>query len=200
MKRLREETGSTLVELLVASAIGLGVVLAAVQLLAMHAGLALRVQADLGATSGAAWALRAALSDVKRAGADPSRRGVVALKEGGSDRMTTQRDLDGDGTVDPRSEESVALAWADRNGGQVARRVGAQSMAIASGVPRGGLRLRYFDERGREVLAGAGLDATDRARVKRVEVEISVANQIGTVVGHASVEGAASVRVREGRP
>lgn len=200
MKRLCHEKGSTLVELLVASAIGLGVVLAGVQLLKTHAALALRVQAELDAASGAAWALRAALSDVKRSGADPGRSGIAPLSEGRSDRMTLQGDLDGDGAVDSKSEESVAFLWSDRNGGQVARRVGAQSMGIASHVPRGGLRLQYFDARGREIVADAGLDATDRERVKRVGVQISVANQMGAVAGHASFEGAASVRVREGRP
>ncbi len=194
------ERGSTLVELLVASALGLGIVLAAVQMLKTHALLALQVQADLGASGGAAWALRAALRDVKRAGADPLQRNIAALAEAGPDRLTTLRDVDADGVVDSRSEETVGLSWSDAQGGSVLRRVGEQSMAIVSQVLRGGLRLRYYDAAGREILSPGGLGEADRRRVRRVEVDVEVREAVGTVSGRASLSSAASVRVREGQP
>lgn len=192
------EDGTTLVELLVASALGLVVVLTGVQLLRTHAALALQVQAELGASSGAAWALRTALRDVKRAGADPLQRGIEALTTAHPDALALSRDADADGVIDTRSEESVGLAWTDRRGGRLSRRVGAQSMAIVAEVPDGGLRLRYFDEQGRELVAAGGLDEADRARVRRVEVDLEVVERFGNVSGRARLAGGASVRVREG--
>ena len=192
------QVGSTLVELLVASALGLVVVLAGVQLLKTHAALALQVQADLGASSGAAWALRAALRDVKRAGADPLQRGLDAVAMARSDAVSVHRDADADGVIDPRSEETVGYLWNRRAGGRVSRRVGTQSMTIVSQVPEGGLRLRYFDGEGRELPATADLDDAERARVRRVEVDLEVVERLGDVAARASLSGAASVRVREG--
>lgn len=197
---MRGQRGNTIVELLVATTIGLGVVLAAVQLLKTHAAIALQVQADLDANSVAAWALRSALRDVKRAGADPQRRNIEALVEATPERFATLQDLDGDGAVEPGSEESVGVAWNGRDGGRLVRRVGAQSMSVLSGVPAGGLRLLYFDERGREIPAMAGLTESERRRVRRVEVALDVLGELGTVASRAGVRGAASVRVREGRP
>src|SRR6185369_15080161 len=65
---LETERGSSPVELLIASTLGMLVVAAAVSLLRAHAGLALDVQAALGASGGAGWALRTALRDVQLAG------------------------------------------------------------------------------------------------------------------------------------
>lgn len=200
MSRLGCQRGSTLVELLVASVVGLGVVLAAVQMLQMHAALALRERADLGASSGAAWALRAALRDVNRSGADPEQIGLEALSRATTESMTIQRDLDADGAVTLRSEEVAGVDWTPRDGGKVQRRVGAQSMAIVSGVPEGGLRLRYYDDEGRELGVAGELSATERARARRVGVAVEVVDRVGTTVGRARYEGMASIRVREGRP
>jgi len=194
------ERGSTLVEFLVAIALGLVVVGGGVQLLRTYAAMALQVQADLGATSGAGWALRTALRDVKRAGADPLRSGVAALGAASPHAITLQRDDDADGAIDPNSQESVGLRWSDGQGGRVSRSVGSQSMAIVAGVPRGGLRLRYFDGEGREIPATGGLGVTALDRVRRVEVAIDVTERMGTVSGKASLTSAASVRVREGAP
>ncbi|MDG2303694.1 MAG: hypothetical protein P8R42_03395 [Candidatus Binatia bacterium] len=185
-------------ELLVASALGLVVILAGIQLLRTHAALALQVQADLGASSGAVWALRTALRDVKRAGADPLQRGLPAVATAHPSAFALTRDADSDGAIDVRSEESVGFAWSGRQGGRVARRVGAQSMAVVAEVPEGGLRLRYFDGRGRELSATGGLGDADRARVRRVEVDLEVVERIGHVSGRVLLSGGASVRVREG--
>ncbi len=200
VRRASSEAGTTIVELLIASLVGLGVVAAAVQLLRTHADVALRTQAALGASSGAAWALRVALEDVKRAGADPAGRDLEAVAAAGSTWIATLRDLDGDGRIDDRSAESVGVAWSERGTGSVARRVGAQSMAIVSRVPRGGLRLRYYDADGRELAIGGGLDRVARRRIRRVEMEVDVRQTVGTIEGRASYAGGASVRVREGRP
>lgn len=200
VRRARCEAGTTIVELLVASLVGLGVVAAAVQLLRTHAHVALRTQAALGASSGAAWALRVALEDVKRAGADPAERDLEAVAGAASTWIATLRDLDGDGRIDDRSAESVGVAWSESGAGSVARRVGAQSMAIVSRVPRGGLRLRYYDADGRELAIGGGLGREARGRIRRVEMEVDVRQTVGTIEGRASYAGGASVRVREGRP
>jgi len=196
---LRGQTGTTIVELLVVSALGLLVVLAGVQLLKTHAALALQVQADVGASGDAAWALRTTLHDIRHAGADPLRRGIAAFAMARPDVVITQRDLDGDGLVDPRSEERVEVGWTDAGGGRLTRRVGAQAMAVVSGVSVGGFRLRYYDGDGVELVASGGLRKEDRARIRRVEIDLEVVERIGTVTGLASLAGSASVRVREGR-
>lgn len=193
------EAGATLVELLVATTLGLVVVLAGVQLLKTHAALALQVQADLAASSGAVWALRSAARDVRRAGADPRGRGFEAFEDAASAAMKVGADTDGDGFLDPNSEETVGLAWSGRGGGRVVRRVGRQSMGIVSGVPEGGFRLRYYDGDGRELEAAAGLGVEERRRVRRVALEIEVHERRGALTGVASLASSASVRVREGR-
>lgn len=185
-------------ELLVATTLGLGVVLAAVQLLKTHAAVALRVQADLDGMSEVAWALRTALRDVRRAGADPRRSDLEALVDAGVDRLAMRQDLDGDGAVESRSRESVAFAWSARNGGCLVRRVGAQSMSVLSRVPAGGLRFRYFDARGHSIPADAGLDADQRRRVRRVEIELDAVRRLGQISSPVFMGGTASVRVREG--
>ncbi len=196
----RSESGVTIVELIVASVVGMGVVLAAVQLLRVHAHLALDSQAALGASSGAAWALRATLEDVKRSGVDPTGSGIEALSGTRPTWIETRRDLDGDGRIDDRSAEVVGLGWSARGDGSVARRVGAQSMSIVSRVPPGGLRLRYYDVDGREIDVSGGVDREARARIRRVEMELDVEHSLGQVAGRASYAGGASVRVREGGP
>ena len=192
---VRGERGTSLVELLVASGIGLGVVLAAVHLLALHARLALQVQADLTAVSGAAWALGRILDETREAGADPSDRGVSALESASPTRVVLLRDQDGNGRIDPRSAESTAFSWSERGGGRVSQRVGRQSMPLADGVRRGDFRLRYFDGRGREVAPGAPLSAVDRQRVRRVEAELGVEETLGTRAGEARLRGAVALRM-----
>lgn len=194
---MRGERGSTLVELLVASGIGLGVVLAAVQLLALHARLALQVQADLTAASGAGWALGRILDETRDAGADPSGRGVSALESAAPDHLSILRDQDGNGRIDARSAETTAFSWSERGGGRVSHRVGRQSMPLAAGVRRGGFRLRYFDRRGREVAPGMRLSAEDRQRVRRVEAEVGVEETLGTRAGEARLRGAVALRMRQ---
>jgi hypothetical protein len=192
------ERGSSPVELLIASTVGMLAVAAAVSLLRTHAALALDVQTALGATGGASWALRVVLPDVRLAGGDPQRRSLPAVAAGGRESVVLLRDRDGDGHADPDSEETVRLAWSASSDGRLVRQVGAQPMAVAGTVPRGGLRLRYFDELGDEIDAEAARDDATRERIRRIAVELAVVERLGAVSSAARLTSAASLRLREG--
>jgi hypothetical protein len=194
----KHERGSSPVELLIASTVGMLAVAAAVSLLRTHAALALDVQTALGAVGGASWALRVVLPDVRHAGGDPQRRGFPAVASGGRESVVLLRDRDGDGSVDPDSEETVRLAWSASSEGRLVRRIGAQSMAVAGAVPYGGLRFRYFDELGEEIDAEAPLDDATRERIRRIAVELDVVERLGLLSSTARLTSAASLRLREG--
>ena len=191
------QKGSSIVELLLASTLGMLVVLAAVEILRVHAALALQVQAELTASTTATWALRTALRDIRTAGADPRQGGVTALAEASRDSMTLLSDRNGDGFVDDRSHEAISIRWSERRGGGISRRVGLQSMVLASRVSRDAFRLRYFDREGREVSPDRPLDSALLGQVRLVRVEIGVEESLGRFRGSASRMGAAAIRLRE---
>ncbi|MFM8409795.1 MAG: hypothetical protein ACKOCT_05910, partial [Alphaproteobacteria bacterium] len=168
------ERGATLVELLVAAALSLVVCLAALALLGLHASIARALQGELAAGSASAWALEVALRDVQLAGNDPAGAGIGALRAGTPESIELDADLDGDGSVDASSAERRALSWGASSGGRVLRRLGAQSVGIASPVAAGGFALRYRAADGSEVASGRSLSSAELGRVKRVDVEVAV--------------------------
>lgn len=171
---LAGDHGSTLVELLVACVLAVLVCLAAISLLGFHASIARSLQAELAAGSACAWALEVALRDVQLAGNDPRAAGVGAVRAGGVDSLELEADLDGDGGVDPSSSERRSLAWGASSGGRLLRRLGAQSVGIASPVAAGGFALRWRAADGSEIATGRTLSTAELARVRRVDVEIAV--------------------------
>lgn len=186
--------GFALVELLVATLVGTLVLGAAIALL-RHQGRALLFhQAATAAIGTAAWAAQIAARDVSLAGADPLRAGLPALVSAGPERLVVQADRNGDGSVDPWSAERITLAWSTASGGSLQRRLGRQSMVIASGVARGDLRFRYFGVDGAEILPGADAELApqDLGRVRSVRLELGVRVQVG------GSEPRTIVRVREG--
>ena len=189
--------GFTLVELLVAIVVGSVVVCAEVSIFAVHGRVARRVQSELAASSGAAWALAVLARDFELAGTDPLQSGVVALHHAGRDRVVIDADLDGDGVVDPSSAERVTLSWTASGGGRLLRALGNQSMNIALGVPSAGFRIRYFDDAGTELPLGAGeLDPADAARVRRVELELVLTETTPAAAATVDLRTAAALRSR----
>ncbi|HEY8515361.1 MAG TPA: hypothetical protein VIS07_07600 [Candidatus Binatia bacterium] len=193
--------GFTVVELLIGCLLATLVVGAGIELLRVQVAVARRLQASLAATGGAAWALTVAARDVQVAGSDPRRSGIEALSAADGGRVVLQHDRDGDGTVDLASDERIILDRSPSSGGRFVRWLGNQSMSIASLVPAGGLRLRYFDEAGAEIPSGgAELTAEARDRVRRVALELDVNEQVGVVAAQARQRTAAALRLRlEGR-
>lgn len=197
----RGEAGFSVVELLVASLVGLLVLVAGLELLRVHVAVARRLQVRLGSLGGAAWALTVAGRDVATAGGDPRAAGIAALGVAATDRAVLNGDRDGDGAIDAASAERVTLAWSSTSGGRLVRWLGNQSIAIAATVPSGALRLRYFTADGTE-LAGAGgeLDATDAGRVRLVATELAVTERSGSSTSTTALRCASALRTRlEGR-
>ncbi len=194
-----EERGSTLVELLVASLVGLLVVLAAVQLLQAHVRLARRVQSELGARGAGAWAMSRVLEDIERAGADPRQSDLEVFATAEPDALVLQQDVDADGVVDPASAEWVGLRIGGVSGRSLVRRVGRQAMSVVAGVVPRGFVLRYFDGDG-QPLPHRPLDAEERRRIRRVEVTIEVADERGMGSTAARLRGASAVQILRGRP
>jgi hypothetical protein len=188
-----DERGVTVIELIVAAFLGGLVLIATLSLFRMQAAFALRAQADLAASGGAAWALHAALRDLALAGADPLRVGIRGITQGRADRVVVERDGDADGRVDHSSSERVVLAWSPSRGGRFLRQVGSQSMAIAARVESQGLQLRYFDGQGGEL--AAPLDDASLARVRRIALELEVEEREGPVESRARLRGAVALRL-----
>src|SRR5262249_59542898 len=98
--------------------------------------------------------------------------GVEALAEALSDQLTLQADLDADGTLDTGSEEVTRWVCATAPP-RLSRIIGAQSLPVAA--PVSGCGLRYFDASVGELAPGAGgLDASGRARVRRIVLDFAV--------------------------
>jgi Tfp pilus assembly protein PilW len=195
--RLRNEAGFTIVELLVASLVGLLVIAAGIELLRFHVAVARTLQVRLAAVGGAAWALTVASRDVATAGGDPRRTGIEALGTAVTDRVIVSADRDADGAVDPATAERVTLAWSSTSGGRMVRWLGTQSIAIAAAVRSSGLRFRYFAADGTEITGVGGvLGASDRERVRLVRSSLEVEERSGTIAATTTLRGAAAVRTR----
>lgn len=162
--------GSGLVELLAGTALALIVLTALTGAVATGARV-LTVAAGRGELEDIAHiAVECLTFDVRRAGYDPAGGGVVAVTEAFGDRVTLTADLDGDGTVAPDSEETVAYVCA---GSRLSRIVGRQSMPVADGVSV--CRLRYLDASGAPLtVPPTGLAATDRTRIRAIALDLTV--------------------------
>jgi prepilin-type N-terminal cleavage/methylation domain-containing protein len=164
--------GFSLVELLVALALGLILSVAAVATAATAlrhvAAFALRAEAD----DLAYLALETFTLDVRRAGFDPRATGFDPLAVATTSRLTVQADLDGDGAVDGASEEVTTIAC-DVPGGRLSRVVGGQSLPLANGVVA--CTLAYADAGGAPLSVPAGgLDAASRRRVRSASLDVAL--------------------------
>ena len=154
------ETGHSLVELLVAMAV-MGLLMAATLSLLQSALTAWgwgagRIEAQQ--------AVRAALErmarELREAGYDPMGAGVEAVVVAEPARVVFQRDLNGNGLIDPTRERVTYLL---RPGDTTLRRdAGAGAQPLAESVRR--FALTYFDS--------AGSPTADPARVASVRMEI----------------------------
>jgi len=167
----RAQGGSGLVELLVGVALALVVLSAFTAAMGTGGRLLLTGSARGEAEDTAQLALEAFVFDARRAGYDPAAAGIASLAEAVVDRVTFSADLDGDGAVDPASEETTAHVCA--TGGRLSRIIGRQSLPLADGVTRCGFR--YLDAAGAPIaVPAAGLDAAARARVRAVALDLAL--------------------------
>jgi type IV pilus assembly protein PilW len=156
----RSESGWSLPELLVTLAL-LALVMAAT-LSALVAGQqsyglgASRVEAQQSARI----ALERMARELRDAGYDPTGAGLAVVVVAEPARVAFQRDLNGNGVVDPTSERITYVLR-----GRVLRRdAGAGAQPIIEGVR--GLSLRYLDR--------AGAETTDPARVSVIRIRLDV--------------------------
>ena len=159
----RGQRGFSLAELLVAAAV-LGCVLAGLWTL-LQAGFAAygfgaaRVEAQQSARIG----LERMVKELREAGYDPTGAGIAAVTIAEAERVVFQRDLNGNGTVDPTHERVTFLV---RHGETVLRRdAGGGAQPVIEGVRR--LALSYYDR--------AGAVTTDPARVAAIRIQLEVA-------------------------
>jgi type II secretory pathway component PulJ len=163
MRGAGNERGLTLVELVVAA--GVTGLLMAGLLTVLQAGMrsytwgATRVEAQQFARA----ALERMARELREAGYDPTGAGVAAVVVAEPGRVVFQRDLNGNGVVDPTSERVTFLL---RTGERILRReAGAGAQPLAEGIQR--FRLQYFDR--------AGVATTDPAAVALVRMRVETA-------------------------
>lgn len=160
MRGRRAQTGHSLVEVLVATAI-MGLVMSAT-LSVLQSGLA-----AWGWGTGqveAQQAIRAALErmahELREAGYDPTGAGIEAVLVAEPARIVFQRDLNGNGLIDPTRERVTYLL---RSGETTLRRdAGGGAQPLAESVRR--LTLSYLDK--------DGAPTGDPARIASVRIEI----------------------------
>jgi len=169
--RRHARRGTSLVELLVGTALAM-TALAALTASVSCGGRVLVRGAGRGELEDIAHiAVEALAFDVRRAGYDPTLVGVVALVEAATDHLVVTADLDGNGSIDDASEERITWSCAP---GKLSRLVGRQSLPVADGVT--GCAFAYLDATGAPLATPAGgLAAVDRARVRAVALDLTVA-------------------------
>lgn len=154
--------GYSLVDLLVALAVGGGLMASTVTLL--HLGLrawlwgAARVEAQQSAR----YALERVASELREAGYDPTVAGIAAVVVAEPQRIAFQRDLNGNGVVDPTRERVTYLLRAGES--TLRRDAGGGAQPVIDGVR--GFRLTYLDR--------AGAETTDPAAVIAVRIRLEV--------------------------
>jgi Tfp pilus assembly protein PilW len=170
MNRRRRGTG--VVELLVGTALGLAVLSMLTATVAGGARLLVAAGARGEAEDTAQLAVEAFTFDARRAGWDPAGVGVAPVTDAQAARVAFAADLDGDGTVDPSSEETAAYVCS-AGARRLSRVIGRQSLPLADGVTTCGFR--YLDATGAPIaIPPAGLDAASRATVSAVALDVTL--------------------------
>jgi len=154
--------GYSLVDLLVALAVGGGLMASTLTLL--HLGLrawlwgAARVEAQQSAR----YALERMAGELREAGYDPTVAGIAPVVLAEPTRVAFQRDLNGNGVVDPTRERVTYLL---RSGETILRRdAGGGAQPVVEGVR--GLQLTYLDR--------AGAPTADPAAVTAVRIRLEI--------------------------
>ena len=162
--------GTSIVELLVGTLLGLLVLAALTAAVAVGARLVAAAGARGEAEDTAQLAVEAFTFDARRAGYDPSQAGIERVVQALPDAVGFGADLDGDGVVDGASEEQTAYACSASNR-RLSRIVGRQSLPLADGVSR--CVFRFLDGAGMAMaVPPAGLGAADRARIGALALDL----------------------------
>ena len=160
MEAWRAEAGFSLVELLVSLGL-LGLLMAATLtvLLAGQESYALGA-ARVEAQQSARIALERMVKELREAGYDPTGAGLAAVLVAEPAQVAFQRDLNGNGVVDPTRERVTYLL----RGSILRREAGAGAQPVIEGVRS--LALTYFDR--------TGAQTTEPARVTSIRIRLDV--------------------------
>lgn len=153
--RTRGSGGYSLVDMLVALAVGGGMLAATVTVL--HLGLRAWIwgAARIEAQQAARYALERMASELREAGYDPTAAGIAPVVVAESARVAFQRDINGNGVVDPTRERVTYLL---RAGESILRRdAGGGAQPVINGVRA--FRLTYLDREGAETADPAAVIA-----------------------------------------
>lgn len=154
--------GYSLVDLLVALAVGGGLMASTLTLL--HLGLRAWVwgAARVDAQQSARYAVERMASELREAGYDPTVAGIAPVVLAEPARVVFQRDFNGNGVVDPTRERVTYLL---RPGETILRRdAGGGAQPVVEQVRA--FRLTYLDR--------AGAETTDAAAVTAVRIRLEV--------------------------
>jgi len=172
MKRGAGRQGFTLVEVLVAMMLGLGLAATAmwftrVQFHSMEdQAKQLRLQGDSRAI------IEIFAREVRRAGMDPTCAKVFdAVAESDALQVRFQADLNSNGALDAGNED---LHYRIVDDVRFERVAGGAPEVLLDGVDLSGSRFRYFDAAGSELPTASALTAAQRATVRRVRLELAV--------------------------
>ena len=162
MQAWRRAGGFSLVELLISLAVlslpVVGVLAILRGALAAYGWGTNRVEAQQSARA----ALERMAGELREAGYDPTGAGIEPVTVAAADHVTFQRDLNGNGVVDPTRERVTFLV---RHGETVLRRdAGGGAQPIIDGVRR--LTLTYYDQTGASV--------SDPSRVSSIRIRLEV--------------------------
>ncbi|HSE04629.1 MAG TPA: hypothetical protein VLK35_10805 [Methylomirabilota bacterium] len=158
----RQSRGYSLADMLVALAIGGGILASTLTLL--HLGLRAWVwgAARVEAQQSARYALERMAGELREAGYDPTVAGIPAVVVAEPTRLVFQRDFNGNGLVDPTRER---VTYVLRAGESTLRRdAGGGAQPVIEGVRA--FRLTYLDR--------AGAETTDAEAVIAVRVRLEV--------------------------
>ena len=153
--------GFTLLEVLVAMAVGGLVMAGTLSLLLAGQGAYAAGEARAEAIQGARVGLERMATELRQAGYDPQGAGFAAIEVAEPERITLLHDLNENGTIDPTRERITYLL----RGAVLRREAGGGAQPLVEGVQR--LSLSYYDREDRPT--------TEPARVASVGIVLEVA-------------------------
>lgn len=170
--RRRDETGMTLVELLVAIWISAIVGLALSTILFSSTRVGSRTSRRAEVQGAARQTLSLVCTELRQAGADPRipPSGIAGLVWADSVSIRVRADLNGDGAIQiAEPSEDVTYSWSD-SADVLSRNGGAGAATVLSGVTD--FSLRYFGA-GDSALTQLPLSASDRSLVKSIQLSFT---------------------------
>lgn len=175
-RRLRDQSGSSVMEALVSLALG-SIVLAGLHTFSQAQLKSMQSQAtQISVQSVARAMLEVVARDLRRGGLDPTcSKAFEGISVAKVDEVRIQSDLDASGSING-GEEDVAYRY-NHATSSVDRISGGTTNALLEGIALDGSSLRYFDSAGLELNPGSsGLSAAQRQQVRRIRIQIALAD------------------------